>query len=263
MPDPSRRPQDPAPWFDRRDPGAAFGLLTRLPFGGPGRGGPDAMVQAAWAWPLAGLVVAALAVLAGMAALWAGLPATWAAALVLAVQAALTGGLHEDGLADTFDGMEGGRDRARRLEIMRDSRIGSYGALALLLVTLARWSALVVLLEAAPGAVLAVASLSRAGMAVLMAALPPARADGLSQGAGRPGAGAALRAVLVALGLAVVFADGVFGLVLAQGLVLAALGLRARARLGGQTGDILGASQQLSEALLLGLLAAGVAGANM
>lgn len=234
------------------DLGGAFGLLTRLPLGGPGRG-----AASCWAWPVAGAVVGALAGLAGWGALALGLPLGWAAALVLAVQAAATGGLHEDGLADTFDGLMGGRDPARRLEIMRDSRIGSFGALALMLVTLARWSALVVLLPTAPWAVVAAAAVSRAGMPVLMAALRPARDGGLSRAVGRPRAVQAGLAVGVALVLAAPMGWPVLGLLPVLAAVWLALGLWARARIGGQTGDILGAGQQLAEAAVLGYLAAG------
>lgn len=234
------------------DLGGAFGLLTRLPLGGPGRG-----AAGGWAWPVAGAVVGGLAALAGWAALAAGLPAGWAAALVLAVQAMATGGLHEDGLADTFDGLMGGRDPAQRLEIMRDSRIGSFGALALMLVTLARWSALVVLLPVFPWAVIAVAAFSRAGMPALMAALGPARPGGLSRAMGRPTLLQALWPVGVAVALAAPMGLPVLWLVPVLCAVWLALGLWARARIGGQTGDILGAGQQLTEAVALGFLASG------
>ena len=234
------------------DLGGAFGLLTRLPLGGPGRG-----AASCWAWPVAGAVVGALAAACGWAALAAGLPAGWAAALVLAVQAAATGGLHEDGLADTFDGLMGGRDVARRLEIMRDSRIGSFGALALMLVVLARWSALVVLLPVAPWAVMAVAAVSRAGMPLLMRALPAARPGGLSAMVGQPTARQVALTLGVAAALALPMGWPALALLPVLGAVWLALGLWARARIGGQTGDILGASQQLAEAAALGLLAAG------
>ena len=236
----------------RADLGGAFGLLTRLPLGGPGRGAASCP-----AWPVAGAAVGALAALAGWGALAAGLPAGWAAALVLAVQAAATGGLHEDGLADTFDGLMGGRDPARRLEIMRDSRIGSFGALALMLVVLARWSALVVLLPVAPWAVVAVAAVSRAGMPLLMRALPAARPGGLSAMVGQPTARQVALTLSVAAALALPMVWPALALVPVLGAVWLGLGLWARARIGGQTGDILGASQQLAEAAALGLLAAG------
>ena len=236
-------------WSDLR---GAFGLLTRLPLGGPGQG-----AAGGWAWPVAGAVVGALAALAGWAAFAAGLPVGWAAALCLAVQAMATGGLHEDGLADSFDGLTGGRDPAHRLEIMRDSRIGSFGALALMLVTLARWSALVVLVPVAPVAVVAVAALSRAGMPALMAALPAAREGGLSRAMGRPTPLQAALAVAVGVALAAPVGWPALGLVPMLGAVWLALGLWARARIGGQSGDILGAGQQLTEAVALGFLAAG------
>lgn len=237
----------------RADLCGAFGLLTRLPLGGPARG-----AAGCWAWPVAGAAVGMLAACAGWAALAMGLPAGWAAALALAVQAMATGGLHEDGLADTFDGLMGGRDPARRLEIMRDSRIGSFGAMALMLVTLARWSALVVLLPLAPWAVVAVAGLSRAAMPVVMAALPPARPDGLSRLVGRPSGAEAGMAVLAALALAAVLVPlaTLPVLLIATIFLLLALGRWVKARIGGQTGDILGAAQQLTEALMLGILAA-------
>ncbi len=242
---------DKMPLLQAGDLAGAIGLLTRLPFGGPGRG-----AAGAWAWPLAGGLVGALAALAGWLALAAGLPVGWAAALVLALQAGLTGALHEDGLADTFDGLGGGRDPARRLEIMRDSRIGTFGALALLWVGLARWSALVVLLPLDPWTVVAVAALSRGAMVVLMAALPHARQDGLAKAVGRPDLRQAGLAVAVAVALAMLCADHVWLLLPALALVLLGLGAWARARIGGQTGDILGAAQQLSEAAALGILAA-------
>ena len=227
----------------------AFGLLTRLPLGGPGRG-----AAGCWAWPVAGAMVGALGAVAGWGALALGLPAGWAAALALAVQAMATGGLHEDGLADTFDGLMGGRDPARRLEIMRDSRIGSFGALALMLVLLARWSALVVILPIAPMTLIAAAAASRAVMPVLMAAMPPARPDGLSRLMGRPTPMQAGLAVLVALVPLMIF--GPLAALIAVPPLLLALRRWARARIGGQTGDILGAAQQLTEALILGFLAA-------
>src|SRR6056297_3491159 len=112
----------------RSDLVSAAMLLTRLPV----RGMPTARAaDAAWAWPLVGLAVGLPAGVVGMAVAAAGLPGGLAAAAALTVSIVLTGALHEDGLADCADGFWGGFDRARRLEIMRDSAIGSYGVLAL------------------------------------------------------------------------------------------------------------------------------------
>ncbi|GAB1362621.1 hypothetical protein MASR1M32_18570 [Rhodobacter sp.] len=151
---------------------SSLALLTRLPLPDHRPCGADA----AWAWPVVGGVVGAIAAFACSVLLALGVPAGPAAAATLAVLALVTGALHEDGLADTADGLLGGRDAARRLEIMKDSRIGGFGALALVLVTLASWSALTALIAGGHhcAALIAACTLSRAPMAVVMAALPPA-----------------------------------------------------------------------------------------
>ena len=212
-----------------RDILAGFGLLTRIPvpFTLPRPGG-------VWTWPLVGAVVGGIALSLGAAAQVTGVAIGIAAALVIAVQVALTGGLHEDGLADCADGFWGGQTRDRRLEIMKDSRIGSYGGIALGLALLARWSAIVTLLGAgACGLALVPAILSRAAMGLVMAALPNARAGG----------GAAL-ALLLTLALAGTAALGL-GVVVA--VVTFAFAQLARIKIGGQTGDVLGAVQVLTE----------------
>lgn len=233
---------------------SAFALLTRLPL-------PDHQPRgagSAWAWPVVGAVLGALMALAAGLGLMLGLTPGVVAALVLALGAALTGGLHEDGLSDSADGLFGGWTRERRLEIMKDPRVGSYGALALVLVTLARWSALeAVLAHGSLWALVAVAALARVPMAVLMAALPNARGSGLSHATGQPSATVAL--VAVGLGLAIAFLfTGLTALVMLAALALtsALLARTAKAQIGGQTGDILGASQQLAEAACLAVLAA-------
>jgi adenosylcobinamide-GDP ribazoletransferase len=235
-----------------RDLIAGLGLLTRLPV-------PVAMAggSAAWTWPVVGLVVALLAAAAGLLALALGLPPGIAAGGVLLVQVLVTGGLHEDGLADSADGLWGGHDKARRLEIMKDSRIGSYGVLALGLVVGMRWQTLALLLPQGPGPLVAAAVLSRAAMAGVMAALPPARAGGLARSVGQPDRGVALVAAAVALGLGLLAVGlAVLPAALAAAMAAAAVALVARARIGGQTGDILGAVQQVSELAVLLVLVA-------
>lgn len=238
---------------------AALGLLTRLPLPYPTATPRGA--AAAWAYPVAGVIVGVMAGMVAGLSLFLGLTPTVAAALTLAAQAMLTGAMHEDGLADSADGLWGGWDKVRRLEIMKDSHIGSYGVLALILVTLARWSALSALLATGShfAAIIAVAALSRAPMAVLMAWLPNARATGLSQLVGRPAPKVAALAVLigVAVGLALTGWLAV-GMTVFAAFVTLGLGLIARAKIGGQTGDILGASQQLAEAAALCALAASL-----
>ncbi len=229
-------------------------LLTRLPV--PVRLTAPRGARAAWAWPLAGAVVAALAAGVAAGALALGLPPGVAAGLALAVGVLMTGALHEDGLADTADGLWGGHTRERRLEILRDSRIGTYGVVALVLVIGLRWQALVAL-AAEPWDLVAAAVLSRAAMAGVAWALPHARPDGLSAATGRPPGGAVALGAVVAAGLALGLAGpAALWAGLAAGLAAAGIARVARARIGGQTGDILGASQQLAEvAALLALLA--------
>jgi len=232
-----------------RETRLALMMLTRLPAGSfplP----PPPMTAARWAFPLTGLPVGLIgwAVLAGGSAL--GLAPLAAGVLALIAMALATGGLHHDGLADFIDGL-GGRDRARRLEIMRDSRVGSYGALALILaVGLGAASLGALADESCSAAALLLAGVgSRFAMLLVLDGLPPARPDGLGRMAtpGRPDRNAWLPglAVLLLLGLI----TGVAGvLAVAAMLGTAALVARkARAALGGQTGDVLGATQLCAE----------------
>jgi adenosylcobinamide-GDP ribazoletransferase len=240
---------------------AGLGLLTRLPIRVDGARAAGRGAAAAWAWPVAGAVVGAMGAAAAAVALALGLTPPIAAAIALGAQMMVTGALHEDGLADTADGLWGGWDKARRLAIMKDSHIGTYGVLALLLVTLVRWSALSALLSAggAWAALIAVGALSRAPMALLMAILPNARGAGLSQSVGRPTRITAGNGAVVALGIAVLaLGADAFLLLLPVAASTLALGLVAHRKIGGQTGDILGASQQLADAVALAALAATV-----
>ena len=248
---------------------AALGWLTRLPLPGAwaGRGGGVTLGRAVWAFAPVGLVVGALGggVLALGLAL--GLPVAPAALLALGAAIAATGALHEDGLADYADGC-GATTPEAALRIMRDSRIGSYGVLALGLSGGLRASCLAALAAALGGwgaalAMCAAGALSRAGMAVALAALPPARPDGLGRAAGRPtGRGAAVAAglgLLAAAGACLAAGLGPMAwAVMAGACALAQAGLarQARRRLGGQTGDVLGAIQQAGEVAALLALAA-------
>jgi adenosylcobinamide-GDP ribazoletransferase len=230
----------------------ALRLLSRLPL--PVDMTPP-RAMSAWAWPLAGAGLAALVALVGMLGL--GLGAGVAAALALGAQAMLTGAMHEDGLADTFDGLWGGWDKARRLAIMKDSHIGTYGVMALIVVSLIRWTALTGLLAGGHwGVIIVIGAVSRVPMAMLMAMLPNARGTGLSQSVGRVPMPAAWLAVAVGVGFALCLGPAGLSVVLSVVVVSTALALVAKAKIGGQTGDILGASQQLSEAAALSIIVA-------
>jgi adenosylcobinamide-GDP ribazoletransferase len=241
---------------------SALGLLTRLPIRFSTRQPRGA--EAAWAWPVAGAVVGTLAALAAATGTAIGLSSGFSAVLVLTVQAIVTGAMHEDGLADTADGFWGGWTRERRLEIMKDSHIGTFGVLALIFSILARWTALTELLGGGYGfwgggfwLLIAVGALSRAPMALMLAALPNARGSGLAKSVGRP----APQTAIAAVGIAALLALPGFGFWILPAVVVAfgvALGVAfvAQSKIGGQTGDVLGATQQMSELAVLAMAAA-------
>ena len=237
----------------------AVAFFTRLPVAGPPVDGA-AVARAAWAAPLVGALIGALSGLAYFIAWRLNLPPFVCATLAVGTSLALTGALHEDGLADMADGF-GGESRERALAIMRDGRIGVFGACALTIALLLRVGALADL----PNPALAVWALigahaaARAGLPLFMALVPPARPDGLSASAGAPSGAAVLIAVaigLLALGRALGLRNALVALVLmlAGGLMIGAMAWR---RIGGQTGDVLGAVEQTSECLVL-LVAAAV-----
>ena len=243
---------------------AALGLLTRLPIRVEFTAAQARGARAAWAWPLAGAAVGALAGLVGMLSMALGTPPLVAAVLALVTQVMLTGAMHEDGLADTADGLWGGYTPARRLEIMKDSAIGTYGTLALILSLILRGAALSALFATEQGlaALIAAGALSRASMAVTQSTLPNARGSGLSDSVGRPprattalGGGLALTLSLALLG-----PGGWLITLLVITATTTALAALSKAKIGGQTGDILGATQQLAELATLIALSALAAG---
>ncbi|ANK81956.1 MAG: cobalamin 5'-phosphate synthase [Rhizobiales bacterium NRL2] len=242
----------------------ALGWLTRLPVRFPaGGGGERTLAEAVWAFPLAGVVVAAAGAAAFVVAHCFGGPGLLAAVLAVAAMVVVTGALHEDGVADFFDGLGARGGRAARLAAMRDSRIGVYGVIALFLLLAARVAALSGLSGGeALAALLAAATLSRAAMAWLMLTGAPARADGAGRAAGEPGEGAVAAAggfaLLALVAAALVAPFGIAGLVLAPVLALTAaeaVGRKAARRFGGYTGDVLGAACVMSETAVLILLA--------
>ena len=123
------------------DLAACLGFFTRLPAGRFGFGEVN-FADALWAAPVAGAVVGVAAGTAFAIAAWLGLPPTLAALVALAAAILVTGSLHEDGVADIADGFGGGNTRERKLEIMKDSRNGTFGVVALVMVLLARWAAI-------------------------------------------------------------------------------------------------------------------------
>ncbi|MFZ5672207.1 MAG: adenosylcobinamide-GDP ribazoletransferase [Pseudomonadota bacterium] len=248
------------------DLAASLGFLTRLPMpsGLPFTTLADAMRAFPWAGALIGAAAGLL--LAFLAAI--GLPDLAAAGLTLAALAAATGALHEDGLADTADGFGGGRTLERKLAIMRDSHIGAYGVLALVLGLLVKAGALAALAGAPAlhGVALLAASgaASRAAVVWFMASTPPARSDGVAQAAGQPSDFTA-RSALISGGVIALFL-----LLLTLGLVPALLIIGAGAlaaslfrlvslrQIGGHSGDACGALQFVSETAMIVAAAASL-----
>jgi adenosylcobinamide-GDP ribazoletransferase len=238
----------------------ALGFLTCLPVREPPAWRDLDLAASVPLFPIVGALIGLAGAIGYALAGWLGLPPWPAAAIALATTIWLTGALHEDGLADVADGFGGGRTREDKLRIMRDPRLGSYGALALVLAALARAGALAAL--GAPGAVgaalIAAGAASRAALPAVMASLPNARSDGLAAGAGRPHPLRTTAALLVAALIAIVLLGQAAPAALLGGAAGAlAVALAARRQIGGYTGDVLGAVQQLAEiGVLLGALAA-------
>jgi adenosylcobinamide-GDP ribazoletransferase len=247
----------PVPAFLRRwivDLQLAAALLTRVPTGGPSHVEPADLARAVRAYPLVGAAIGAVggAVILGGLAL--GLPGMVAACLAIAVLLVVTGGFHEDGLADTADGFGGGRDAAAKLAIMRDHRIGSYGALALGVMLLTKVGALASLQADAFPALIAAHAASRAVLGGLLTALPAARGDGLARLIGRPGQGAATQAGLLGVLVVVLTAaspDGAALVIAVVGITVWLVGWMAWRQIGGVTGDVCGATQQAVETAVL------------
>ena len=241
----------------------ATSVLTRLPVAPADAGtesGEGAIAEASWAFPAVGAGIGMIAALVLFVASSFNIGEGSAALLALVAAGLVTGALHEDGLADTADGFGGGRTRDDKLAIMRDSRSGTYGVLVLIFSIGLRAGALIAIGSPIDGglALIAAHTASRAGLPVVMRWLTPARADGLGAMAGMPGP----VTTLVALAIGILVALGMLGpirgavaLVLTGATVVAAA-LLARRQIGGYTGDVLGALQQIGEITMLLVAAA-------
>jgi adenosylcobinamide-GDP ribazoletransferase len=276
MPD-STSPSDlpervPAPMPTAEPLGARFGwrddlltawlFLTRVSLPRilrPSTASAAGLTHALRAFPLIGAMIGLAAALVYWLGTLFGLSPLPAALLTIGATVWLTGGLHEDGLADCADGFGGGRDREAKLAIMRDSRIGSYGVLALVIGVGLRVAALADL-SVADGATALVAAhaASRAAMPLLMALLEPARTDGLAASLGRPSEAVLAQAVILGVLICALMTGPFPGIVALSfaALVLAGLETLARRQIGGYTGDVLGAAQQVAETAILLALSA-------
>lgn len=237
---------------------SALGLLTRLPIKVDFDAAKARGAASAWAYPIVGIIIGLISVIVAGILVQFSVPTALIAGAVLAVQIVITGAMHEDGLADTADGLWGGWDRDQRLNIMKDSHIGTYGVLALVLSVGLRWVTLsYAILLAGIWVLPAVAALSRAPMTATMAMLPNARTGGFSSSVGRPSLPAAgLAAIVAVLAGGLMIGAVIIPLAIAVTAVTIAAQAIAMAKIEGQTGDILGANQQLAEIAALVTLCA-------
>lgn len=240
-------------------------FYSRLPIGA-GAHAPLDFARMAPALPIAGAAIGATGALALIVARICHLPSLLCALVAIAVIVLATGALHEDGLADVADGFGGGATRESKLAIMRDSRIGTYGVLALCFSVLLRIAALASILERsvtlAALALIFAGALSRVAGLALMLWLASARADGLGASVAAPPRGAWTRAYMIAaaIGFAPWLAGagaGQIALAIIAAFAMAALVAKlANREIGGYTGDVLGAAQQLAEIAILAALSA-------
>lgn len=219
-------------------------------------------------FPLAGMIIALPASLVLFAGDLLDLPEVVSALLTIAALIVTTGGLHEDGLADVADGFYGGNSAERRLEIMKDSSIGAYGTLALIMSILLRTALLAALLDELDLfqvilVTIGTEALNRGVLVKFWQSLPSVRAGGVADSAGVPDANAASFALIlasVAGAIAYGAAGGPLAVIVAAcltALVFFGFSALCRGKIGGQTGDTLGAMQQLTTiALQLGLVIA-------
>jgi len=240
-------------------------FLSRIPV--PDRfflGQSGSFSRAVRAFPLAGVLIALVPALVLYTLSQTG-DALVTSLIALSLMVLLTGALHEDGLADAADGLGGGRDREHALAIMKDSRIGSYGVVAMLLSFSLRAASLAALARfdssLAAVSMLAAACLSRSVMIWHWSALPPARTNGVAVAIGAPERGSRNLALLIGGVMGLIFIASHLGIPVAifAILVCAAAGqfftAFVRRKLGGHTGDTIGATQQVSEIVLLSTLA--------
>jgi adenosylcobinamide-GDP ribazoletransferase len=247
----------------RRDLVIAVIFFTRIPLRHDGEIGPSDLSRALRCLPLVGLLVGLIAALAAYLAVSLGAPSLLAALIAVGASILATGCFHEDGLTDLADGFGGAFERQRKLEIMKDSRTGSYGAAALILSISIRAAALAPLIEIGAAWLIlpAAHALARSVIPALMATTPQASATGLASYHEPPG-GAVLWSALVG-GAAVVllFAGLPLGLWMILAAALSTLFLRwlTLRQIQGYTGDVLGAAEQLAEMAVLAAAAAYLA----
>ncbi len=229
----------------------AMALLSRVPLPPVGDFRAALIARSVWCWPLVGLVLAGLALLpAMMVDFLTGNPLVYAI-FAIAAMVLLSGAMHEDGIADCADGFGGGMDRDRKLEIMRDSTVGTYAVVMLILTLGLRLVLITAAADIGQAGILflIMAVISRAAMPVVMRILPPARDNGLGKGAGRPGWLPVLIGFAIASAIVLVLGGigAMFAVIVGVMIAILIVAMVARSQIGGQTGDVLGATQICAE----------------
>ena len=234
-----------------RDVAIAGIFLTRIPFRVSGDFETRDLSRAVWAFPLMGVIVGGLSGAALMLSAELDLHPLACAFIALAVSALITGALHEDGLADVVDGFGGGISREAKLRIMRDSQIGSYGVLALIFCVGLKAALLAGLLGPgmAAATLMGAAVLSRGLLPGMMYLMPRARTDGLAGSAGRPNGWSTILSLCLGICLAWPFLGlwAGFVAIIAALISMLIMAFIAHRQIGGYTGDVLGATQQIVE----------------
>jgi len=232
----------------------AITLLTRIPIGSI-KGEVPAISVTGWVWPIIGLLIGLASGGVYLLGSYLNFPPPISALLSISISILLTGGLHEDGLADVADGFGGGHTKERKLEIMRDSRVGTYGILALIIsvgfrvITVACFTEPLV----AFSAILLTSAISRTAMILALSFMPVARNDGMGHTASDK---SNQKIAYIALGImsvgmipiGFVISFSIFVILIISCTLFGWVAIR---QIGGQTGDVLGTMQQIAEVTTL------------
>ena len=223
-------------------------FLSRLPFGRLQDPIPS-ISNACWAFPICGMIIGSITYLSYYLALYLNLSLFVSAIIALLISILITGGMHEDGLADSCDGIFGGKNKKTKLSIMRDSNIGTYGTLSLIIVFSLR---VFILSEfdinfSSFLSFISIAAISRLGMLFILFYLPPVRKNGLGFDAKVSNSKSLIIGCLITL--IILSLSNILGLyiIIFMTFTLLVVGYISWKNIGGQTGDICGASQQLTE----------------
>lgn len=221
------------------------------------------LTKTVWAWPVIGGLIGAFSALLILVLVLAGVDLSLAVLWVVAAQFLVTGALHEDGLMDAADGLFGGRNPERRLAIMRDSRVGGFGVLAGIFATLGKWSAYLAICRTASFdmvqtvfALASAAAIGRLGMVQLLSLSKPARSDGMASEISIAKDKCVVPMLIsLAFGLEVGVIPTAMAL-LASWLLAMGVARYTQRRIGGYTGDILGATAIIIELATLTIFSA-------